>query len=203
MQDPSIKSASVHNPAEWVDLHGDALYRFALLRVKDRHVAEDLVQETFLSALQAAGRFKGDSAPRTWLIGILKHKVIDHFRKSTVEISESDLKLWEDEDDRDYFDATGHWKRPLNEWNDSPENLVENQEFWKTFQSCLADLPEAHRLAFTLKELDGLGGDEICDVLSVTPNNFWVMLHRARSKLRKCLDSTWFGAVPTKGGKAS
>jgi RNA polymerase sigma-70 factor (ECF subfamily) len=209
MQDPSAKhtpsaaASPIHDPAEWVDLHGDALYRFALLRVKDRHVAEDLVQETFLSALQAAGRFKGNSAPRTWLIGILKHKVIDHFRKSSVEVSASDLTPWDEEDDREYFDSTGHWKRPLQEWKDSPASLVESQEFWKTFQACLSELPEAHRRAFTLKELDGLEGDEICEVLSVSSNNFWVMLHRARSKLRKCLDATWFRVTTEEGGSAS
>ncbi|MEJ2720059.1 MAG: sigma-70 family RNA polymerase sigma factor [bacterium] len=185
-------ASSIRNPSEWVDLHGDALYRFALLRVKDQHVAEDLVQETFLSALQAAGRFKGNSAPRTWLIGILKHKILDHFRKSSVEVNASDVTPWEEEDDREYFDNTGHWKRELHEWRESPENLVESQEFWKTFQACLSGLPEAHRRAFALKEIDGLDGDEICEILAVSPNNFWVMLHRARAKLRKCLDANWF-----------
>jgi RNA polymerase sigma-70 factor (ECF subfamily) len=133
----------------------------------------------------------------------LKHKVIDHFRKSSVEVNASDLTPWDEEDDRDYFDSNGHWKRPLQEWKESPANLVESQEFWKTFQACLSGLPEAHRRAFTLKELDGLEGEEICEVLSVTPNNFWVMLHRARSRLRKCLDATWFHVTSKEGGDAS
>ncbi len=199
----SAGPSSIHDPAEWVDLHGDALYRFALLRVKDRHVAEDLVQETFLSALQAADRFKGNSSPRTWLIGILKHKIIDHFRKSSVEISASDITPWDEEDDREYFDNTGHWKRTLHEWKESPENLVENQEFWKTFQTCLSGLPEAHRRAFTLKEIDGFDGEEICEVLAVSPSNFWVMLHRARAKLRKCLDANWFKVTSKEGRNPS
>ncbi len=188
----AISSKSVHNPAEWVDQHGDALYRFALLRLKDPHVAEDLVQETFLSALQGIDRFKGGSALRTWLIGILKHKIIDHFRKTAKEVPASDLIPWEEEDDRDYFNESGHWKRQLIEWEDSPEGLLENKEFWKTFQSCLANLPETHRRAFTLREVDGVKSEDICKILSITSSNLWVMLHRSRAKLRKCLDANWF-----------
>ncbi len=189
------------DPSEWVDLHGDVLYRFAILRVKDQHVAEDLVQETFLSALRASDRYKGDSAFGTWLIGILRHKIIDHFRKNTVEIRASDVTLWEEEDDREFFDDTGHWKQSLHDWKDSPDKLVENREFWNVFQACLAGLPEAHRRAFTLEEIDGMKGEEVCKILSVTPANFWVMLHRARSKLRKCLDANWFQTSPKGVGK--
>jgi RNA polymerase sigma-70 factor (ECF subfamily) len=188
----AISGKLTHNPSQWVDEHGDALFRFALLRVKDPHVAEDLVQETFLSALQGIERFKGGSTLRTWLIGILKHKIIDHFRKTTKEISASDLNPWEDDDDKDYFDENGHWKRQLVEWGDSPEGLLENQEFWKIFQSCLSNLPESHRRAFALREVDGVKSEEICKILSITSSNLWVMLHRSRAKLRKCLDANWF-----------
>jgi RNA polymerase sigma-70 factor (ECF subfamily) len=185
---------SRHDPSEWVDQHGDALFRYALLRVKDEHVAEDLVQETFLSALRAIDSFEGRSSLRTWLVGILKRKVIDHFRKSVKEIPDADLSLWEEEDDREYFDKEGHWKRNLRDWKDSPETLVENDEFWETFQACLSMLPEAHRRAFTLRELDGYKNDEVCDILSISSSNMWVMMHRARAKLRKCLDAKWFMA---------
>jgi RNA polymerase sigma-70 factor (ECF subfamily) len=184
----------IGDPTDWVDVHGDALYRFALLRVKDEHVAEDLVQETFFSALKAIDGFEGKSSLRTWLIGILKRKVIDYYRKSEREVKASDLTPWEEDDDREYFDKRGHWKRSLEDWKDSPEALVENKEFWGTFQSCLGNLPEIHRRVFTLKEIDGMKGNEICEVLDITESNLWVMLHRARSKLRKCLDSNWFNS---------
>jgi RNA polymerase sigma-70 factor (ECF subfamily) len=111
----------------------------------------------------------------------------------------SDLALWEEDDDREFFDKEGHWKRPVREWKDSPDELVENQEFWKIFQRCLSGLPESHRRAFALREIDGIGSDEICKVLSITPSNLWVMLHRARSKLRKCLDADWFQTTTTEG----
>jgi len=189
-----VASGERNDPSTWVDLHGDALYRFAILRVKDTGTAEDLVQETFLSALRATAPFKNESSQRTWLVGILKHKIVDHFRKNTVEVLASDLAPWEEEDDVEYFDRRGHWKRPVQAWKDSPDELVENKEFWKTFQSCLSGLPEAHRRAFTLREIDGTKSEEICEILAISPANLWVMLHRARSRLRKCLDAKWFGA---------
>ena len=181
------------DPTSWVDLHGDALFRFAILRVKDADTAEDLVQETFLSALKAADRFRGDSALRTWLIGILRHKIVDHFRKSVVEVHPSDVTPW-GEDEKDFFDATGHWSQEVHDWKISPERLVESGEFWAVFQSCLGNLPEAHRRAFTLREIDGMSGREICEILSISESNLGVMLHRARSKLRLCLNDNWFRA---------
>ncbi|NIM20117.1 MAG: sigma-70 family RNA polymerase sigma factor [Candidatus Latescibacteria bacterium] len=184
----------VHDPSSWVELHGDALYRFAILRIKDPHVAEDLVQETFLSALQGLERFKGGSSLRTWLIGILKHKIIDHFRKTSKEVLATDLNPWDEEDERELYDETGHYKTPMFEWKGSPHDLVENKQFWKVFHTCLSGLPEAHRRAFTLREVDGVKSEEICKILSITPTNLWVMLHRSRARLRKCLDSNWFRA---------
>jgi len=180
------------DPSGWVDLHGDALYRFAILRVGDPHAAEDLVQETFLSALRAADRFEGKSSVRTWLIAILKYKIVDHFRTTAVEVRASDLAVWEEEDDEEFFDKRGHWKRAVREWRGSPDELVENKDFWRVFQSCLTKLPEAHRRAFALREIDGRDSEEICEILSITPANYWVMIHRARSRLRKCLDADWF-----------
>ncbi len=188
----AVSTAPKPDPAEWVDEHGDALFRFAILRLKDEHLAEDLIQDTFLAALKGIERFKTGSSPRPWLMGILKHKIIDHFRRNTIEIPSADLNLWEDEDNREYFDKDDHWAKPLNDWKESPAQLVENAEFWETFQSCLLGLPESHRRAFTLRELDGVKGDEVCQVLSISPSNMWVIMHRARSKLRKCLDSRWF-----------
>ncbi len=193
-QSPRLEAGD--DPSRWVDLHGDVLYRYAILRVRDQGIAEDLVQETFLSALQSTGQFKNESSRRTWLVGILKHKIVDHFRKNTVEIRAADITLWEEEDDVEFFDRSGHWKRPLQDWKDSPADLVENGEFWKVFQACLSRLPEAHRRAFTLREIDGTKSDEICEILSVSSENLWVMLHRARSRLRKCLDAKWFESGP-------
>ena len=193
MSDSPKKIAS--DPATWVDEHGDVLYRFALLRVKDPHVAEDLVQETFISALQGLDRFKGGSAIRTWLVGILKHKIIDHFRKSSQEVSATDLTFLTEETEEEAYNRLGMWKwkdRPRN-WDDNPDNVLNNKEFWGVFTGCLEGLQESFRRAFALRELEGMKTDEICKILHITPTNLWVILHRARAKLRSCLEAKWFG----------
>jgi RNA polymerase sigma-70 factor (ECF subfamily) len=172
--------------SRWVEEHGDALYRYALLRVSNADLAGDLVQDTFLSALRGIGGFRGGSSVRTWLIGILKHKIIDHYRRNRIEVLSSDLPPGTEGDDLD------HVERASAKWSEAPSQLVENQEFWATFSRCLAGLPEAHRRAFSMREFDGLPGEEICKVLGVTPTNLWVMLHRARAKLRRCLELNWF-----------
>ncbi len=185
---------STPNPATWVDEHGDVLYRFALLRVKDPHVAEDMVQETFISALQGLDRFKGGSAIRTWLVGILKHKIIDHFRKSSREVSTTDLTLLTEEPEEQVYHRFGMWtwKNRPQAWDDNPDNVFNNKEFWGVFTGCLDGLQETFRRAFSLRELDGLKTDEICKILDITPTNLWVILHRARTKLRNCLEAKWF-----------
>ncbi len=180
------RPADERDPSRWVDEHGDALFRFAILRVKDPELAGDLVQDTFLSALKAKEGFRGGSSLRTWLVGILKHKIIDHYRKHRIEVLESDLQSVGEAPDFEHAD------RVTTRWSETPSQLVENREFWGVLTNCLAGLPEAHRRAFSMREFDGLEGEEICKVLGVTPTNLWVMLHRARAKLRKCLESTWF-----------
>lgn len=183
------------DPSTWVDEHGDVLYRFALLRVKDPHVAEDLVQETLISALQGLARFKGASSIRTWLVGILKHKIIDHFRKSSKEISSSDLTPLTNESEEEAIDRLGGEADPhgaVKPWRETPDNLLDNKEFMRAFRQCLAGLPDAFRSAFSLRELDGLKTDEICKILDITPTNLWVILHRARNRLRSCLNANWF-----------
>jgi RNA polymerase sigma-70 factor (ECF subfamily) len=181
-----------HDPATWVDEHGDALFRYALLRVKDPGVAEDLVQETFLSALKGVERFRGGSSLRTWLIGILKHKIIDHFRKNRPEVLSADLSTMENETGEERIDREQASRQTPTKWGETPDNLLEDKEFWDTFVSCLDDLPETHRRAFALREIDGVKGDEICKILGITSTNLWVILHRARGKLRGCLEANWF-----------
>ncbi len=186
------------NPANWLDEHGDYLYRFAMFRVRQESVAEDLVQETLLAGLQAFEKFEGRGLERTWLCGILKHKIIDHFRKAsrTEQIDPEAEERLENEDlYRPRSDKwADHWKADTGpmEWNDSPEALLEQSEFRVVLEKCVAFLPERIANAFVLREVEGFKSEEICEILNVSANNLWVMLHRARMQLRRCIETDWF-----------
>ena len=174
-------------PDEWVDRYGDALYHFALARVKNREIAEDLVQETFLSAVKAQDRFKGKSTEKTWLFGILKHKVIDHYRKNRTVIYEQDLSQDTAELEA-FFNAKGAWQTMPQSWRLNPGTSQEVREFLDHFYQCLADLPAKTGQVFAYREIDGLSTKEICNLLNITASNCWVILYRARMLLRKCLE---------------
>ncbi len=186
------------DPQTWLDQHGDALYRYALMRARDPAVAEDLVQETLLAALRARDSFAGAAAERTWLIAILKNKLIDHFRRQAHESPLPDLDNTDDAIDALFSDEQGgHWARPPAAWG-NPETALDQARFWEAFNDCLAGLPERQARIFALSEVDGLSTDELCKVLEAQPSNVWVMLHRARLRLRECLELRWFGPAGEK-----
>lgn len=178
------------DPAQWVLLHGDALYRFALLRVRDAQVAEEVVQECFLAALQARAQFAGQCAERTWLIGILKHKILDHHRR----LARTNTQPLDDDSRVDaMFDRHKHWASPPRKWDKQVqiENPVERDEFRDHFERCLKALPPQLATAFMLKVVDDADAQSVCKVLAITATNLWVILHRARLRLRKCLETHW------------
>ena len=185
------------DPQNWPDLYGDFLYRFALLRTHEASVAEEMVQETFLAALQARNRFAGQSTERSWLIGIMKHKIVDHFRKVFREIPTDELDRLSAEDDTDgTFDWDGHWRldqrAPL-DWPDNPAGILEQKQFWDVLKRCLGELPPRMAQVFTLREVDEASTEEICAMLGITPSNLWVLLHRSRKHLRECLETHHVG----------
>jgi RNA polymerase sigma-70 factor (ECF subfamily) len=177
-------------PEHWVQRHGDYLYRYALFRLRDPNVAEEMVQETFIAALRNRAGFSGHSSERTWLVGILKHKLLDYLRRLYREkaaIGEQDA---EDALKND-FNWFGLWAAAPGKWALDPEELLEQKEFWNLLHDCLLALPEKTAEAYSLREIDGLSAEEVCKVLRITPNNLWVRLHRARLALRRCLESKW------------
>ena len=178
---------------QWLQEHGDALYGYCMLRVRNPSIAEDMVQETLLAALQAVDNFKGQSTERTWLIGILKHKVCDHLRKTGRE-QPLDEQVLADEHTDEYFDEAGHWKNGIAEWN-NPQQSLEREEFWKIMNECIGRLPERLRVLYTLREMDQLETKELIQILNISSeNNLWVMMSRARIHLRQCLEINWFPA---------
>ncbi len=192
IKDPSGPKHQLSKPEDWLEQHGDALYRYAYFRLHEEAVAEDLVQETLLAALQARPGFGGRSSERTWLIAILKNKLVDYLRKRSREQPLDEL-LESDEEFEAFFspDRQDHWTIPPSVWN-NPMASLEQQQFWHVFSECMENLPPRQAQVFILCELDGLDGAEICQVLGVAATNMWVLLHRARLRLRQCLDLRWF-----------
>jgi RNA polymerase sigma-70 factor (ECF subfamily) len=181
----------------WLDEHGDYLFKYAVFRLRDVAAAEDVVQETLLAALKGYEEFQGRGLERSWLVGILKHKITDQFRRKGRE-----MFMGQQEDDgpehSEFFSRQDRWVNHWNnyyaptEWQAIPSRLVEQKDFWRVFSDCLTPLPQRTASAFTLREIDGLTSEEICDLLSISANNLWVMLHRARLHLRNCLERNWF-----------
>lgn len=178
------------DPTTWVDDHGDALYRYALMRTRNPTIAEETVQEALLAALKARDRYSGESTERTWLIGILKHKIVDYVRRearrSVQQVPEpADLEL-------DVFRQSGLWKRAPQPWKKLAPSRLDTAEFWASLESCLSKLPQIYADAFWLREVDGMSAEEVCEVLSITATNLWSRVHRARILLRDCMERNWF-----------
>ncbi len=174
------------------------LMRFAALQLRNSDAAEDSVQETLAAALAGRERFSGKSSLRTWLTGILKHKVIDHVRKQAREqpiISGGDTERSEADAIDSLFLADGHWREPPSDWGD-PHKALQNKAFLAAFEQCAKNLPEKTARVFMMREVLEESTEDICKELKVTSTNCWVMLHRARMSLRECLQTKWFGAQP-------
>jgi RNA polymerase sigma-70 factor (ECF subfamily) len=161
------------------------LLRYATLQLRDAAAAEDAVQETLLAALAGEASFAGRSNLRTWLTGILKHKIVDAVRRMSRE------PTLPEEDFDALFDERGHWIEMPQAWAD-PDASLDQKQFFKVLEECLAKLPARTSQAFMLREHMGLETTEICKEISVTPTHLWVLLHRARLALRMCLDMNWF-----------
>jgi RNA polymerase sigma-70 factor (ECF subfamily) len=166
--------------------------RYAQLQLRDRDAAEDAVQETLLAALAGESGFAGRSNLRTWLTGILKHKIVDHIRRASRERPlDPEADAAESEFDA-LFDERGHWREPPQAW-ENPEGALERGEFRAVLEQCLKGLPERTAQAFLMREHLGLETPELCKELGVTPTHAWVLLYRARMALRLCLEKNWFG----------
>ena len=190
------KPGSHANPERWVDEHGDCLFRFALTRVRRQEVAEDLVQETLLAAVRMQENFGGRSSERSWLVGILKNKISDHFRKLGRETNFTDLEFFSDEHSEKFQDE--FWDHSLGpqKWKPEGEEALNRAEFWEHLQRCLGKLPERVASVFLMREMDDVSSKDVCATLNISDANLWVMLHRARMALRQCLEMNYFTDRP-------
>ncbi|MCF6351218.1 MAG: sigma-70 family RNA polymerase sigma factor [Flavobacteriaceae bacterium] len=177
--------------SKWVDLHSDYMYNYTITRVNDHEIAKDLVQETFFSSLKAMKNFKGEASERTWLISILKRKIIDYYRKKNSKKGQAEVRMNFYEDDR-----KGKWleERAPTVWGNAGEKNMENNELKSALEKCIANLSEKYRLVFLLKTVQNYESEEICNELDITSSNLWVIIHRARVQLKNCLERTWFNS---------
>jgi RNA polymerase sigma-70 factor (ECF subfamily) len=170
------------------------LLKIARLQLRNDTWAEDVVSETLIAALEGAGRFEGQSQVKTWVVGILKHKIIDQFRKNGREVSvEAEQEASEAETFDEIFVEDGHFRdRPLPTWGD-PEACLSRNQFLEVLQACVDRLPAGLARIFMMREWLEYETDEICKEMGITSTNCFVMLYRARMRLRECLELNWFG----------
>ena len=170
------------------------LLRYAKLQLRNDAWAEDAVSETLLAALSKPQSFGNRSQLKTWLVGILKHKVIDLIRLHTREVSQPDSDLGNEGDELDklVFKVDGHFAEQPASWGDPHQSLQQNQ-FFAVLDACMERLPPALGRLFLMREWLEMSSEEICKELSLTPTNLYVQLHRARLRLQECLNIHWFG----------
>ncbi len=182
------------NPHQWVMIHADYLYAYAISRINDEEQAKDLVQETFLAALEKVNSFEGKSSERTWLTAILRNKIVDVYRKKSSGLANANINKAEQEV-TGFFDHDNghHWKEehaPKAFGIDNYDPLI-NKEFNQILQKCMQKLPALWLSVFTMKHMDDQTTDIICTELKVTAANFWVIIHRTKLNLRACLQKNW------------
>ncbi len=178
--------------ASWVELYAKDLYHFAWQKVSDVTLAEDLVQDTFLAAAEKIETFEGKSHPRTWLIGILKNKIADHYRKT---LRQAPTLILAPEDLASFFGANDRWKKDNRPqpWGEQ-EELMDNHAFVLVLEGCMDKLSVTMNACIRLKFLAEKKAEEICQELGISTTNYWQLLHRAKLQLRDCLEKLWFRA---------
>lgn len=178
------------DPNTWVNKYADYLFKYAVARVNDSNLAKDLVQETFFAGLKSAKNFEGKAAERTWLIAILKRKVIDYYRKINSNKGKAEVRMNFYHDN----DKEGNWieERVPQTWDNDADKLIETTELKAALEQCIDNLPEKYAMVFRMKTIQEFETEEICKELNITASNLWVIIHRARTQLRRCMEDNWF-----------
>ncbi|HEY8784752.1 MAG TPA: sigma-70 family RNA polymerase sigma factor [Mucilaginibacter sp.] len=180
------------NPGSWADCYSEYLLAFAMNRLKDKQMAEDMVQETFLKGLSKLALFKGNSSELTWLTAILKNNIYDLLRKNAKQERLEDFDFADDVED-EYFEKNGAWKEQSKPgfWHYEKMDALERKELFQAFEKCLGHLPLQWASVFTMKHLDNEESENICKELNISSSNLWTIMHRAKLKLRFCIEKRW------------
>ena len=177
------------DPEKWVDRYADYLFNYTIVRVNDREVTNDLISETFLAGLNSMKNFKGEASERTWLISILKRKIIDYYRRINSNKGKAEVKV-----NLPDGEAEGEWlEEKVADLNDrTAEDEMENKELGLAILECMDKLPEKQAKIFKMKTIEGIDTEAICNEFKISPSNLWVIIHRARTFLVNCLEKNWF-----------
>ncbi|MAN58735.1 MAG: RNA polymerase subunit sigma-70 [Flavobacteriaceae bacterium] len=176
-------------PELWIDRYADYLFNYTIVRVNDTVVAEDLISETFLAGLKSRKNFKGEASERTWLIAILKRKIIDYYGKKNSIKGQAEVRM-------QFTDGglEGDWleDRVADADNQNAEEALENKELGLAILNCMGGLSDRHAAIFRQKSIENQDTEAICNEYNITPSNLWVIIHRARKSLADCLQQNWF-----------
>jgi RNA polymerase sigma factor (sigma-70 family) len=176
------------NEEQWVDRYSDYFYNYTFIRVNNHEIAQDLISETFLAGLKSAPNFKGEASERTWLISILKRKIIDHYRKKYSNKGKAEIRMnYLGEHDQ------GDWleERVSDPYDKSAEDSMENEELGSAIHKCLDGLQPKQAAIFKMKTIDDFDTEVVCNEYNITPSNLWVIIHRARTAMADCLEQNW------------
>lgn len=177
------------NPSRWIELYSDYLFNYTMSRVNDREIAKDIIQDTFFAGLKSMKNFKGEASERTWLISILKRKIIDYYRKINSKKGQTEIRITYTADE-----IEGDWleERVEDEGYLNAQETLENTELGDAIYDCLSKLPEKQAAVFKMKTILNYETEAICNELNITASNLWVIIHRARTALAECLEEHWF-----------
>lgn len=178
------------DPNKWIDQYSDYLFNYTITRVSDREIAKDLVQDAFFAGLKSMKNFKGEASERTWLVSILKRKIIDHYRKINSKKGKAEVRINYNSE----AESEGDWleERVADPFDKTAEDNLENTELGLAIHNCIGKLPEKQAKVFKMKTLLGYETEAICNELNITASNLWVIIHRARTAIAECLKQNWF-----------
>lgn len=178
------------DPNQWINLYSDYLYNYTVSRVSDKEMAKDIVSDTFLAGLGAMKNFKGEASERTWLISILKRKIIDYYRKINSKKGKAEVRMSYNSD----IESEGDWleERVADPFDKTAEDTIENTELGFAINNCLEKLPTKQAQVFEMKTILNYETEAICNELNITASNLWVIIHRARTAMAGCLEKNWF-----------
>lgn len=188
------------NPQKWVEDYGDYLFSIAILKTNNKETAEDIVQETFLSAIKTLPGFKGESSEKTWLTAILNNKIIDFYRKKDV-LKDAGGYLIETEQNfnNNFFEpedgSYGHWAESAapQVWKKSADEAIDRADFYRVLEYCIGKMPSKLAPVFLSRFMDEKDSGEIRKDFNLSPSNYWVIIHRSKLLMRSCLEKNWFG----------